>query len=84
MTKSEKVTVKQGTHPGGKRRLEIYRRLNGTFGFAEFAYQPDEQAWCILSHRRSEGIFDTEETAMAEAAGRIDWVAELLYPDQAT
>ena len=77
---SGNVIVKRIVHPAGKYRLEIYRRLNGTFGFEEFMFEPDEQVWCMLSHRRSVGVFDSEETALAEATARIAWVAEVLEP----
>jgi hypothetical protein len=57
----------------GGRRVEIFQRPNGTFGFDEWKYWPDEDAWCP-SGRHSYAVIDTLERAEAEVRGRIEWL----------
>jgi hypothetical protein len=59
--------------PKGGRRVEIYQRANGTFGFQEWTYAEDEDAWCP-SGRYSYAVIDTLERAEQEARGRISWL----------
>jgi hypothetical protein len=59
-----------------KRRVVIIQGDDATFGFAEekFSDGSQEMAWIPISRRNSR--CDTVERALAEARGRIDWLAE--------
>lgn len=65
--------VKTINDPRGGRRVEIYRRANGTFGFEEWKYGVDEKAWFPVG-RYSYAIIDTLERAEQEARSRVDWL----------
>ena len=65
--------VKMIDDPHGGRRVELYRRANGTFGFEEWKYGADEGAWYPVG-RYSYGVFDTLERAEQEARGRVHWL----------
>jgi hypothetical protein len=57
------------------RRVLIVQRSNGFFGFEE-EYLCDEtsgQYWCRYSQVPF-GIFDSAETALREAHGRVTWL----------
>lgn len=63
-----------------QRRVNIFQRENGTFYFQEerLSHQEFEQSW--ISIRQSvASFFDTQETAVYEAKGRIDWLNDLLF-----
>jgi hypothetical protein len=62
---------------GGKRKVQIFRRNDGSFGFQAFQFSEDplEKCW-ILYGRFSECIALSAEIAEREARGRIDWLAD--------
>jgi hypothetical protein len=69
--------IKTMVRPDGERRVEIVQRDDGLFSFAEdmraLTYDGDPcwtSAWPSPSP-----IFDSAETAEAEARARIDWLA---------
>jgi len=57
----------------GKRKVEIFQRSNGTFGFEEWAFDAGDKAWCPTSRGTQIPIVDTLEHALAEASGRVSW-----------
>jgi hypothetical protein len=59
------------------RRVDIFQREDGTFGFEELHYATDEQAWCPFG-RYSESFTETLEAAICEASSRVQWVADHL------
>jgi hypothetical protein len=62
-----------------KRRVEIFERDDGSFGFEEqrFSDEPLEMAWIPVGKPpRPNCHCDTEERAVFEARGRIDWLAQ--------
>ena len=60
----------------GKRRVIIFQRADGTFGFEEERYSDDELEQCWIPYGRYFiSICDTYETALSEARGRVDWLA---------
>ena len=59
--------------PRGGRRVEIYRRSDGRFGFEEWAYGADERAWYPVG-RFSYAVIDTLERAEQEAGSRVSWL----------
>ena len=60
---------------GGKQRVRIFLRANGTFYFQEeyFSEHPSEQCWIPVSSQ-SVGFYDREATALREAKASIDWL----------
>jgi hypothetical protein len=66
--------VKTIEHPAGDRRVEIYQRDNGTFGFDELVYGTQERAW-YPTGQYSFAIIDTAERAEQEARGRVPWLS---------
>jgi hypothetical protein len=69
--------VRTITDPSGLRRVVIYRREEGTYGFEEqrFSAAPEECCWLPVC-RRSETVCPTEEIAIREARGRVNWLAD--------
>jgi hypothetical protein len=59
-----------------KRRVVIIQGDDALFGFVEekFSDDPQEMIWIPVSKRNS--YCGTMERALAEARGRIDWLAE--------
>ena len=57
----------------GNRRVDIFQRKNGTFGFEELTYAAEEGAWIPIG-RYSIAVIDTQERAEKEARGRVDWI----------
>ena len=64
--------------PDRGRRVHIFRRRNGTFGYEEEFLDIDEygNSWIPLSSQLT--IFDSAETALREAGGRIAWLGGTL------
>ena len=65
--------LKTLNEPGGNRRVEIYQRATGTFGFQEWTYEREEDEW-LPSGRYSYAVMDTLEKAEQEARSRIPWL----------
>ena len=66
-------------HPTEKRRVEIYRREDGTYGFEEWHFSEHETERCwIPTGRRFVTIAETLEIAENEARARIDWLIDGL------
>ena len=74
MSHSEVRTI---TDAPGLRRVVIYRREAGSFGFEEqrFSTAPEERCWLPVG-RHSEAICLTEEIAIREARGRVSWLSD--------
>jgi hypothetical protein len=72
-------TVKTITSLDGKHRIKMFQRPEGTFGFDEFYFDEENQAWCMVSsRRRSYPVFDTLERTLQEIAERIPWAHEAI------
>jgi hypothetical protein len=56
------------------RRVELFQRKDGTFGFQEWTYAADEDAWVPFG-RYAIAVIDTLERTEQEARGRIAWLA---------
>jgi hypothetical protein len=67
--------VKTIVHPEGSRKVEVFRRPDGTFGFEEWHWLEDESCWCPFG-KYSAPIIDTLGHALEEVKGRIPWVTE--------
>ena len=61
----------------GKRKIQIFSRDDGSFGFESwrFSDEPSEMCW-ILDGRYPECIAATRETAEREARGRVEWLKD--------
>ena len=70
-------TIQTLLHPDGRRRVDIFQRDDGTFGFEEQQYDSQQQAWYPVTNHRSIPILDSEETARNEAKHRIDWLQRI-------
>ena len=59
-----------------KRRVVIFQRDDGSFGFEEqrFSDEPLEMAWIPFGRRDCH--CDTVERALVEVRGRIDWLSK--------
>jgi len=69
--------VKRVEHPDGKCRLEIMQNRDGTFSFDEFVFDEVDKAFCLVRPQyRSVGRMASQEECLAEAKGRIPWLAE--------
>jgi len=58
----------------GKRKVDIFRRENGTFGFSDMEFGEDEGFW-FPAGKYSTAIFNSEETALKEVQSRVIWLA---------
>lgn len=58
----------------GNRKVDIFRREGGTFGFSDLEYGEDEGLW-FPEGKYSTAIFDSEETALKEVQSRVAWLA---------
>jgi hypothetical protein len=57
----------------GTRKVEIYRRPDGTFGFEELKYGQEEQSWFPVG-MYSFAVVDSLEHAIKEAESRVSWL----------
>ena len=69
--------VKELISPDGKRKVQIFRRDDGSFGFEalRFSDEPLERGW-IPDGRFSECFAEDEHTAESEALGRVLWLQD--------
>ena len=56
------------------RKVELFRRSDGTFGFEEWRFDSDEDTWLPFG-RRSLAICDSADKAEYEARDRIEWLS---------
>lgn len=61
----------------GKRKVQIFQRADGSFGFesAYFSEDPFEMCW-VRERAFSVCIAASQEIAEREARGRIDWLSD--------
>jgi hypothetical protein len=59
-----------------KRRVHIFQRADGTFGFSEEQYldDPREMCWTPIG-RGSEARVDSADAALREARSRVAWLS---------
>jgi len=55
------------------KKVELFRRPDGTFGFEEWHFQSEEEAWVPFA-RRSLAICDSLAKVEVEARGRVQWL----------
>jgi hypothetical protein len=59
------------------KRVHFFRRRNGTFGYQDEFFDVDEYGSCWIPLSNHHSIFDSAETAIREARGRLDWLLTL-------
>ena len=58
--------------------VDIYQRPDGSYGFEEFRRDTeDNRGWFPIGFY-SEKIFDSEETALAEARAKVRWLKAVM------
>lgn len=72
-----RVIVNELVSPDGKRKVEIFRRADGSFGFESFRFsdEPLENCW-IPENRRPVCVAATQEIAEREARERVKWLSD--------
>jgi hypothetical protein len=68
------TTIKILYDDEGKRRVIIYQRAKGTFGFEKEYFSDDEFEHCWMPCGGGFSFCDTFETALREARGRVNWL----------
>jgi hypothetical protein len=63
-------------HSEGNRKVEVFRRSDGTFGFEESKWFDDPENCWVPFGRYSNAVIDTLDNALKEAEGRVPWVTE--------
>ena len=62
-------------HSDGTRKVEVFQRVDNTFGFEELKFGQEEQAWFPVG-KYSIVITDSLESAIKEARGRVAWLSD--------
>jgi len=58
------------------RCVDVIKRADGTFGFKEFRRDPEDRGgWTLLSYN-PQGIYATEEQAVAAARASVAWLRD--------
>ena len=57
------------------RRVDIYQRDEGNFGFEDLSYDSEEDAW-IPKAGYSESFTESLEAAIREARARVSWLSK--------
>jgi hypothetical protein len=72
-----KTIVKELIATDGKRKVQVFRRDDGSYGFESLrlSEEPLEMSW-IPYGRFSECIAPSMEIAEREARGRVDWLPD--------
>ena len=61
--------------PTGDHCVDIFVRVDGTFGFEECRRDPEDWRGWFPLHRYSFQVFATEEDALAQAKATVAWMA---------
>jgi len=73
--KRSRTVVRTLYTPDALRKVEVFERANGTFGFEELHWSDQEYSW-LLSPVQTNPVLDTADQAVKEAYGRISWLSE--------
>jgi hypothetical protein len=72
-----KFVVKELSAGDGKRKVQVFRREDGSFGFEAFIYSDEPLELCWIPYGRfSECFADNAQTAEAEARSRVEWLRD--------
>jgi hypothetical protein len=64
-------------HDEQTRKVVIFQREDGNYGFEEFRFGVKEQAWFPVG-RYSEAFVESSESALREARARITWLSDSI------
>jgi hypothetical protein len=72
-----KTVVRELVASDGMRKVVLYRRDDGTFGFESLRFSEDSLEKCWIPHGRfSECIASSADIAEREARGRVEWLRD--------
>jgi len=74
--RSKQQIVQTILSPDAKRKVEIFRRDDGTFGFTALKWDDEESCWSPYGNY-SICYAASAEDAEKEAKGRVEWLAQL-------
>ncbi len=62
------------------RRVEVFKRDDGSFGFKEDAFSQElfEHCWIDYAVRHSESFCPSEQIVLREVIGRVGWLKEMV------
>ena len=66
--------LKSLENSAGDHSVDIFVRIDGTFGFEEYRRDPEDLSGWFPLHRYSHQVFATAEDALAEAKSRVAWM----------
>lgn len=82
LDKSWKVLASPST-PSVDRCVDLFCRLDGSFGFEEFRRDPEDMgAWTPVAYF-SGHRYDSEHDAMAAARAAVPWLSDVLRSEKA-
>jgi hypothetical protein len=61
-------------NPYGDYCVEVFVRVDGTFGFEEYRRDPEDGGGKYSLHRYSRLVFNSEEDALAQAKACVAWL----------
>jgi len=64
--------------PSGDRCVDIFKRLDGTFGFEEYRRDAEDPGGWFAPGVFSDQIFDLESAAEDAATQQVAWLPELI------
>ncbi len=64
-------------HPDGNRKVNVFRRSDGSFGFEELRWHTGDGCWCPFG-KYSIAFVDTMEHVLQEIKERVTWVEQAL------
>ncbi len=67
--------LKSLENSAGDHSVDIFVRIDGTFGFEEYRRDPEDLSGWFSLHRYSHQVFATAEDALAQAKSRVAWMA---------
>jgi hypothetical protein len=59
----------------GDHCIDIFLRVDGTFGFEEYRRDSEDGKGWFSLHHYAQLVFDTQEAALAQAKARVAWLA---------
>jgi hypothetical protein len=71
--------VKEILAPDRKRKVEIYHRRDGTFGFGELSFSDEPREMCWVPARSYGCRAADQETAEREARSRVEWLKGAIH-----
>ena len=77
MAGKDKVVMRSIEAPGGHICVDLYKRTDGSWGWAEYRRDPEDgRGWQDAGSAGGEGFAD-QDAAMADALAKVAWLAEV-------